>query len=309
MLRNVIVILTLLLVALLPFVTKEHEADTPTGIRIVRNVPYVEGSTNPRQKLDLYLPRVKTTERLPLVVWIHGGAWKQGDKKESPCLELANNGFAAAAINYRFSKTDKFPAQIYDCKAAIRWLRAHAAQYQYDDNRIGVWGASAGGHLAALLGTTNGVKRLEGDLGNNDQSSAVQAVSDWCGPTDLTTFNQQAMQPRFRQAKPEQFINELLGNTPEEVPELARDASPIMFVTHDDPPFLIVHSIEDPIVPFEQSNELAKKLEAAHVKVKFIKVNSDNHMPMTEANVNSVYDFFKENLKSLPGTPVTAPAP
>jgi len=297
MLRNIIVILTLLLVALLPFVTKEHDADSNAGIRIVRDLPYVEGSTNPRQQLDLYLPRVKMTEHLPLVVFIHGGAWKEGDKKNSPAMELANHGFAAAAINYRFSTTDPFPAQIYDCKAAIRWLRAHAGEYLYNADKIGVWGCSAGGHLVALLGTTGGIKEMEGDLGNLDQSSSVQAVANWCGPTDLTTFNQQAMQPRFREAKPEQFINELLGGKPEELPKLAHDASPMFFVSKDDPPFLIVHSIEDPIVPFEQSNDFAKKLEADGVKVKFIKVNSDNHMPMTDSNLNAVYDFFAQNLK------------
>lgn len=299
MLRNIIVIVTLLLVALLPFVTKEHDAETPAGIRIVRNLPYVDGSSNPRQQLDLYLPRIKLSEKLPLIVWIHGGAWKQGDKRDSPCMELANHGFAAAAINYRFSTTDHFPAQIHDCKAAIRWLRAHADEYMYDANRIGVWGASAGGHLVAMLGTTGGDKTFEGNLGNPTQSSAVQAVADWCGPTDLTTFNQQVTLPRFRQSEPERFINELLGGTPEELPQLAHEASPIFYISKDDPPFLVVHSIEDPVVPFEQSNEFVKKLEADGVKVKFIKVNSNNHMPMTDGNLNAVYEFFKESLKTV----------
>lgn len=303
MLRNIIVIVTLLLVALLPFVTKEHDAEVPTGIRIVHNLSYVDGSNNPRQQLDLYLPRIKMTDKLPLVVWIHGGAWKQGDKRDSPCMELANHGFAAAAINYRFSMTDHFPAQIYDCKAAIRWLRAHAGEYMYDADNIGVWGASAGGHLVSMLGTTGGDPFFEGDLGNPEQSSKIQAVADWCGPTDLTTFNQEVMQPRFRQSEPERFINELLGGTPEEKPQLAREASPLFYVTPDDPPFLIVHSIEDPVVPFEQSNEFAKKLEAAGVKVKLIKVNSNNHMPMTESNLNAVYDFFKDNLKGKRNEP------
>lgn len=269
----------------------------------MHNLSYVEGSNNPRQQLDLYLPRIKMTEKLPLVVWIHGGAWKQGDKRDSPCMELANHGFAAAAINYRFSMTDHFPAQIYDCKAAIRWLRAHAGEYMYDADNIGVWGASAGGHLVSMLGTTGGDPLFEGDLGNPEQSSKVQAVADWCGPTDLTTFNQEVMQPRFRQSEPERFINELLGGTPEEKPQLAREASPLFYVTPDDPPFLIVHSIEDPVVPFEQSNEFAKKLEAAGVKVKLIKVNSNNHMPMTESNLNAVYDFFKDNLKGKRSEP------
>lgn len=299
MLRNIIVILTLLLVALLPFVTKEHDSADPTGIRIIHDLYYVDGTKDPRQQLDLYLPRVKSTEHLPLIVWIHGGAWKMGSKEDGPAIALADKGFAVASINYRYSTASIFPAQIYDCKAAIRWLRAHAKEYAYDATKIGVWGASAGGHLAALLGTTGGVAALEGDEGNAQQSSAVQAVADWCGPTDLTTFNQEAMQPRFRESKPELFINTLLGGTPEKNLELAKSGSPIFFVTPDDPPFLIVHSIEDPVVPFEQSNEFAKKLEAEGVKVKFLKINSDNHMPMTEANVNAVFDFFEATLKPL----------
>jgi acetyl esterase/lipase len=297
MLRNIIVILTLLLVALLPFVTKEHDSDDPTGIRIVHDLQYFDGSKDPRQQLDLYLPRVKPNEKLPLVVWIHGGAWKMGSKDEGPAIALADHGFAVASINYRYSTKSIFPAQIYDCKAAIRWLRAHAAEYSYDATKIGVWGASAGGHLAALLGTSGGVASLEGDGGNADQSSAVQAVSDWCGPTDLESFIQEAMQPRFRESKPELFVNELLGGTPESKKDLAKSASPISFVTSDDPPFLIIHSIEDPVVPFEQSNDFAKKLEAEGVKVKLVKINSTDHMPMTEANFNEVYKFFDETLK------------
>jgi acetyl esterase/lipase len=297
MLRNIIVILTLLLVALLPFVTKEHDTDEPTGIRIVHDISYVDGSKNPRQQLDLYLPRGKAGQRFPLVVWIHGGAWKMGDKKDGPAMALANQGFAVAAINYRFSTTSIYPAQIYDCKAAIRWLRAHAAEYSFDASKIGVWGVSTGGHLAALLGTTGGVKELEGDEGNPDQSSAVQAVADWCGPTDLTTFNQEVMQPRFRESQPEQFINELLGGTPEANLELAKSASPTFYATKDDPPFMIVHSLEDPVVPFEQSNNFAKKLTAEGVKNQLIKVNGDNHVPTTESNVNAVFEFFKDTIK------------
>lgn len=303
MLRNIIVILTLLLVALLPFVTKEHDSDDPTGIRIVHDLSYVDGSKDPRQQLDLYLPRVKPEQKLPLVVWIHGGAWKMGSKADGPAIALADHGFAVASINYRYSTASIYPAQIYDCKAAIRWLRAHAAEYSYDATKIGVWGASAGGHLAAMLGTTGGIAELEGNEGNQDQSSTVQAVADWCGPTDLTTFNQEAMQPRFRESKPELFINELLGGLPEKNMELAKSASPIFFVTKDDPPFLIIHSIEDPVVPFEQSNEFAKKLEAEGVKVKLVKINSDDHMPFSEANFKAVYDFFDETLKSSPFLP------
>lgn len=123
---------------------------------------------------------------LPVVIWIHGGGWESGTKDASPAARLVPFGYAAVSISYRFSQVAPYPAQIYDCKAAVRWVRAHAKEYNFDPDHIGVWGASAGGHLVALLGTSGGEKELEGDVGDNlDQSSAVQAVCDWFGPTDF----------------------------------------------------------------------------------------------------------------------------
>ena len=144
----------------------------------------IYASTQQKQlALDLYIP--DGAPKRPLVVWIHGGAWRAGSRAKPPALYLTAQGYAVASISYRFSQEAVFPAQIHDCKAAIRWLRANALKYGYDATRIGVWGASAGGHLAALLGTSGGVKGLEGDLGNARESSTVQAVVDFFGPTDL----------------------------------------------------------------------------------------------------------------------------
>src|SRR5205085_165270 len=137
-----------------------------------------------RNRLDLYLPE-KAQGRLPVVVWIHGGAWRAGSKDHCPAVPLTAKGFAVASINYRFSQHAVFPAQIEDCKAAIRWLRANADKYHLDPDHIGAWGASAGGHLVALLGTSGNKKELEGKGGNLEQSSKVQCVIDWFGPTDL----------------------------------------------------------------------------------------------------------------------------
>ncbi|MBZ0185864.1 MAG: alpha/beta hydrolase, partial [Candidatus Obscuribacterales bacterium] len=184
-------IITILLIAMLPFVTKEPDPSLQTGIRIIRDLPYVPGSVDENQTLDLFIPKTKFGTSLPLIIWIHGGGWIEGDKSSSPSLELARKGFATASINYRLAPKNLFPAQIYDCKAAIRFIRAHAEEYNIDPDRIGVWGHSAGGHLAALLGTTNDIKELEGDLGNLDRSSATSAVCDWCGPTNLLTFKEQ----------------------------------------------------------------------------------------------------------------------
>ncbi|MBN2000034.1 alpha/beta hydrolase, partial [candidate division KSB1 bacterium] len=133
--------------------------------------------------LDLYIPAAEGP--LPLVIWIHGGAWRAGDKNVTPAVPLlTDHGFAVASISYRFSQHAIFPAQLHDCKAAVRWLRAHANKYHLDPLRFGVWGASAGGHLAAMLGTTGDEGTLEGKVGRKRGSSRVQAVCDWFGPTD-----------------------------------------------------------------------------------------------------------------------------
>lgn len=300
MLRNVIVIVTLILVALLPFVTKEHDADVSAGVRIVKDLPYVDGSKDPDQQLDLYIPQGKYGARLPLIVWIHGGGWKAGDKDDTPSLELAGRGFASASINYRLAPKATFPAQVHDCKAAIRWLRAHADEYGLNTDMIGVWGASAGGHLTAMLGTTNGDKALEGDLGNLQFSSSIQAACDWCGPSDLIKFEEQVKAPMFRKNEPEQYAEVLLGGLPSAKPELAKQASPVTYVSQDDPPFFILHSTEDPIVPFEQSVELSDKLTAAGVPTEFVKVDGGNHVPFNDKTLNSVYQFFNENIKVKP---------
>src|SRR5713101_8014594 len=162
----------------------------PDGVKALRDLEYVKGG-HERQKLDLYLPE-KSDGPLPLIVWIHGGGWIGGNKENPPGLEFLNRGYALASINYRLSQHAKFPAQIEDCKAALRWLRANAKTYNLDPDRIGVWGESAGGHLVALLGTTGDVKELEGEEGNPQQSSEVQAVVDWFGPTDFLKIGEQS---------------------------------------------------------------------------------------------------------------------
>ncbi len=210
------------------------------GVKVLRNLQYVEGG-HERNRLDLYLPE-KAEGRLPLVVWIHGGAWRGGSKDDVPALPLVGKGYAVASINYRLSQHAVFPAQIEDCKAAIRWLRANAAKYHLDPDHIGVWGASAGGHLVALLGTTGGVKDLEGNGANLDQSSRVQCVIDWFGPTELTTMGEQG-------DKPGSPVALLIGGLVQENREKARKASPLTYVSKDSAPFLIMHGDKDNLVP------------------------------------------------------------
>ena len=162
----------------------------PEGTKVERDLAY--GPNGERNKLDLYLPP-KADSPLPLIIWVHGGAWLGGSKAGGgSALRMLGRGYAVASINYRLSNQAKFPAQIEDCKAAVRFLRANAKKYNLDPDRFGAWGASAGGHLVALLGTTGDVKELEGDGRNKEVSSRVQAVCDWFGPTDLLKMGEQA---------------------------------------------------------------------------------------------------------------------
>ncbi|MFB3079705.1 MAG: alpha/beta hydrolase fold domain-containing protein [Lysobacterales bacterium] len=139
-------------------------------------------------KLDVYLPK-NATPPYPVIVWIHGGGWLAGSKENARAAFMVNFGYAVVSINYRFSPQAIFPAQIYDCKAAVRWIRANANQYNFDPERLGAWGLSAGAHLVSLLGTAADVDSLEGDVGSNSQfSSRVQAVCDWYGPSNFPTL-------------------------------------------------------------------------------------------------------------------------
>ncbi len=176
------------------------QGKVPEGTTVHRNLEYVKGG-HERQRLDLYVPE-KADGPLPVIVWVHGGAWLTGSKEGGgPALPFVGKGYAVASINYRLSQHAKFPAQIEDCKAAIRWLRANAKTYNLDPGRFGVWGASAGGHLVALLGTSGDVKDLEGNAGTDDQSSRVQAVVDWFGPTDVTQMGGSHDQPDSPEAE------------------------------------------------------------------------------------------------------------
>ena len=221
------------------------------------------------QLLDLYLP-AKAEGSLPLIVWIHGGGWSGGDKAACPAFPMLSHGYVVASLNYRLSGEAKFPAQILDCKGAIRWLRAHAKEYHIDPEHIGIWGGSAGGHLVALLGTSGDVKELEGKIGGNlDQSSRVHCVIDWFGPTDMGVFFEQAAGiPNIFKADPEKSpICTLFGGPLDEHVEQVRQANPITFVKKDNPPFLIVHGDKDALVPLAQSEILADALKKAGVDV------------------------------------------
>ena len=213
--------------------------------------------------LDLYLP--KQEEKPPLVVYIHGGSWRTGSHNKCLTSWLCDEGFAVASISYRFSQEAVFPAQIHDCKAAVRWLRGHASEFGYDATRIGVAGTSAGGHLALLMGTTGGVNEYEGTIGGNaDQSSSVQAVADFYGPTDfiLRSKNQPA------KTEPEDSpVCQLIGGPVSENENQARFASPVYQVSEGDAPLLIIHGDKDTTVYLDQSQRMEETYRKAGLEV------------------------------------------
>ena len=220
--------------------------------RVFRDVEYARVGTT-ALALDLYVPQVENAP--PLVVWVHGGAWRSGSKSGVPILPLTDRGYAIASIDYRLSPVAKFPAQVHDLKAAIRFLRASADKYGIDAQRIAISGGSAGGHLAALVGVTNGSKEHEGDVGEHrGLSSDVQAIVDFYGPANLTTILAQSTPHGLSVREP--ALKLLFGGSPDEQPELARLASPVLHVDASDPPLLIFHGDQDPQVPINQSHEL-----------------------------------------------------
>ena len=271
---------------------KKPSPPLPPGVKVERNIAYVENG-HERNRLDLYLPE-KSAGRLPLVVWIHGGGWTAGSKENPPGLALVGHGYAMASINYRFSQHAVFPAQIEDCKAAIRWLKAHAEKYSIDPSHIGVWGASAGGHLVALLGTTAGVKELEGSGGNLDQSSRVQAVVDWFGPSEMSTMGELAKQP-------DSVVAKLIGGPVAKNQEKARKASPLAYVSKDSAPMLIMHGDQDKLVPLDQSERLAAALEKAGVDAHLEVVHGNGHGGPgfnTAESRKLIESFFDKHLKA-----------
>ncbi|MBI3740223.1 MAG: alpha/beta hydrolase [Chloroflexi bacterium] len=272
--------------------------DSRNAGKVERDVTYCT-MDNVALKMDAYYPRV--LNNAPAVVYVHGGGWTQGDKSSGEgardISELQTRGYAVFSINYRLAPQYKFPAQIQDVKCAIRSLRANAAQYGLDPNRVGVWGGSAGGHLVALLGTSDA--RAGFDVGEYaEQSSRVQAVVDYFGPADFTNgyigSNPVTMQRVF-------------GANLSNASELAARYSPITYVSQDDPPFSILHGDKDEVVPLSQSQILNDKLKSAGVESSLVVVKNAGHgfapsggaiNPSRAEITRLMADFFDKQLKS-----------
>jgi acetyl esterase/lipase len=250
--------------------------------------------------LDLYLPDDGALH--PVILYLHTGAWITGDRDPGASLRQARRGYAVASIDYELAPASIWPAQIEDCKAAVRWLRANAARYHLDLNRIAVFGASAGGHLAAVLGTSGGVEALEGpELGNAGYSSRVKAVVDFYGPTDLLKLDSEKL-PCIPLSANEPFLppSLLIGCPIQECPEKAESANPIRYITPDDPPFLILHGALDCLVPWQQSALLYDALRAAGVTASLHLLatakHADEHFDELQ-NQQIVSDFFDQYLR------------
>lgn len=276
---------------------QKKELPLPPGTVAHRNLAYVEGG-HARQRLDLYLPE-KNDKPLPVLIWVHGGGWRAGSKDGCPPLRqgFLGKGYALASLGYRLSSDAIFPAQIEDVKAAIRWLRAHAAKYHLDPKRFAVWGSSAGGHLVALLGTSGEVKEF--DRGAHlEQSSRVQAVIDYYGPADFIRFvNTPGYESHRTKTSPE---NLLVGGMISEQPELAARVSPVTYVTPDDPPFFIVHGDADPTVPINQSEAMHAALRKAKVESTLVIIPGGKHggPQFSEPNLlQRIEAFLSKSLK------------
>ena len=223
--------------------------------------------------LDLYLPT--GVQAPPLLVWVHGGAWTTGSKASVPPVFLAN-GFAVASVDFRQSTEARFPAQVHDIKAAIRYLRANAPAYGYRADKIAIAGDSSGGHLAALVGVTNDHRELEGTVGDNPkQSSSIQAIVSYYGASDLRTILAQSTPFGLNMRRP--ALERLLGALPDQVPELAALASPVSHVDAQDPPLMLLHGDQDPQMPINQAHELRGAYEKLGLDVTFVVVHGAGH--------------------------------
>ncbi|MES1021715.1 alpha/beta hydrolase [Gloeocapsa sp. BRSZ] len=250
-------------------------------------------------KMDILHPKI-SAKLMPVLVWIHGGAWREGDRRQGLkyLVSFAHQGFFCASIEYRLSHEAIFPAQIEDCKCAIRFLRAHAQEFHIDPHHIGVWGVSAGGHLAALLGTTNHIQEFEGSGGWANYSSCVQAVCDWFGPTDFLRINDFPRKLDFTPANSPEAA--LIGGLIEENQEKAAKANPITYVSKQASPFLIVHGDNDLLVPLNQSQLLFDALQKAEVEVMLEVVKGGGHGSKkkfsSHALTRKMEKFLKKNL-------------
>ncbi|HUT10990.1 MAG TPA: alpha/beta hydrolase [Thermoguttaceae bacterium] len=269
------------------------------GVMEEENITYGKGGD---RELKLDLARPEGDGPFPALVFIHGGGWRGGQRSgyRGEIVEAAKRGYVAVTVSYRLTEPDEqgkakypFPAQVHDVKCAVRWLRADAARYHVDPNRIGATGGSAGGHLSLMLGLTDAEANLEGDGGHAEQSSRVQAVVNYFGPTDMIELSRGS-----DGAAP--IVASFLGGTPEDVRDRYLAASPTTYVSRDDPPILSLHGADDRLVPPDQARALDKKMAAAGASHTLILLEGQGHGFHGEASAQArtaMYEFFNKHLK------------
>ncbi|OYV03349.1 MAG: carboxylesterase, partial [Verrucomicrobiales bacterium VVV1] len=279
------------------------------GIEVLRDLAYAD-TDNPRQKLDLYLPKArKPGTPLPIIVFIHGGGWQGGDKASGQgnlSRFIQSGDYAGISIGYRLTNEAQWPAQIHDCKAAIRWIKAHAKEHGLDPGKIAVWGTSAGGHLVSMLGTSGDVKELEGTLGKNlDQDSKVTCVLNFFGPEDFLTMVKQPS--TIDRTKGNDYPEaKLLGGPVSEREAVAKEASPVTHVSKGDAPFFTAHGTKDPLVPFAQAEELHAALQKAGVPSLLQEMTNGGHgfkSPVLDERIKQFLDLHLRGIKSDLQTP------
>ncbi|MGO8674001.1 MAG: alpha/beta hydrolase fold domain-containing protein [Capsulimonadaceae bacterium] len=274
---------------------KSHLQALPSGAQMLIDIPYVTAG-HERQVMDLYLPEADNDVK-PLILWIHGGAFLFGSKEDELPLKYVHYGYALASINYRYSSQALFPAQLEDCKSAVRWLRANSDRYSLDPARFAAWGASAGAMLAVLLGVTGRESRFNSGE-NLEFSSAVQAVVDYFGPTDFLQMDAHLPEDSRGHEAPDSPESLLIGGPVRDNPAKAAAASPLTYVTSGAPPTMIVHGTADTVVPYHQSEILADALRKAGVTVTLHGVSGANHGRFTDVQVAEITrEFLDKHLK------------
>jgi acetyl esterase/lipase len=302
------------LFAVQPASAQPRAEEEAPQIRVEQDIPYA-GTDQWRQALDLFLPAEPSSAKpLPVIVYIHGGAWRHGSRHAGwnflrPWVRSGD--YAGVSIGYRLSDQAQWPAQIHDCKAAIRWIRGNAERYHLNPDRIAVVGHSAGGHLAALLGVSGDVEALEGELGEwTSASSRVQCVIDFCGPSDFLTIGDSPSAIDHQAADAPATL--LLGGPISEREKAAREASPVTHASADDPPHLLVHGDRDDVVPYSQATTFHRALRVAQVPTALVTVQGGGHGGLEGAEVlRLVATFLERHLRlgdvDVADTTVSAP--
>jgi acetyl esterase/lipase len=277
----------------------DAQETVPAGVVFEKNIEY----SNPDdQHLQLNMARPKKgAGPFPAVICIHGGGFRAGTRESfnGLCLQLADRGYVAVTVSYRLAPKYQFPAAVYDVKAAVRWMRANAAKYQIDPDRIGTTGGSAGGHLAQFLGVTSGVKKFEGDGGNSEYSSSVKCVVNFYGPSDFTKSYDASVDAK-------DVLPLFLGGNLEQERHRHIESSPLYWVTPEAAPTLFVHGTKDAYVAHEQAEWIVARMKAADVEATLMTIEDGDHgfrtsSPEVKEKIEkSRFEFFERHLKMAP---------